>query len=553
MPLPPAARAHADDRPREPAPGLGAPAVPAAAAPRRFVVQTAEQPRELAVASEVSPARYSCVAGSCQGPVLVSAARPARGASGAGPPGGGTGSRGAASAGARFPHQVPGGGAQRGALPRVGQQLRQHRLQLVRPGDAAGGPARQEQLGDLGEVLHVRPEHHRLAPRGGLDHVVPAHRRQASPQKDDGGHLEQRGQLADGVEHDDVRRARRVPREPAAAHRRDSPFGRQRGHLGAALGMPRREHQDRVGHAGPQPQPGVDHRPLLAAMRAGRHQDRSAGREAQQPQGVVAPGLRVRERRRRRVELQVAGHRDPVGRRAEIDEAPGRLVALGAAPVHVGEHPPEEPPHQAVARIRPVRDAPVDQHRPDPAPGATPQQIGPQLGVDGEEQHRAHAVEHAVDGGRQVQGEVEQPVDPLDAGPDRPARPGGGRQPQPMAGVAGAQPGHQGAGGLHLAHRHRVNPDRGPPPRIDAGRQMAPAFPQRPDVLAVAHRLVREARSHQQGVADDGRAVEEVHRCGVLRGVRRAEGGVRERLERARPSVRSPLCGLTGPAVHKLQ
>ena len=36
---------------------------------------------------------------------------------------------------------------------------------------------------------------------------------------------------------------------------------------------------------------------------------------------------------------------------ADVDDAPGRLVALHAEPVDVAEHAAEERPRQAVARI----------------------------------------------------------------------------------------------------------------------------------------------------------------------------------------------------------
>ena len=125
--------------------------------------------------------------------------------------------------------QRPGGGPQLGAAARVGQQLGQHRRQLAGRRDPAGGPVGEEQLGDLGEVLHVRPEHHRPAPRRRLDHIVPARGHQAPPDEDDGSRPEQRGQLAHRVEHDDLDPARAVVGRPAAAHRREPPPGRQRG------------------------------------------------------------------------------------------------------------------------------------------------------------------------------------------------------------------------------------------------------------------------------------------------------------------------------------
>ena len=500
-------RPHADHRPREPAPGLGVPTVPPSAAARRFGIETTERPEQ--PAAEVPAPRRRLPPDR----VVRRAAR--RGqhrrdlgqAAGGGP--------------AVRLDEAAGGGPQRRARVGVGQQLGQHRGQLVLARDAAGGPVRQEELGDLGEVLHVRPEHHRLAPGGRLDHVVPADGDQAAAQEHDGGRLKQPRQLADGIEHHDVGRAGPVPGKPAAAHGREAPPGRERGHLGAALGMPRREHQQRLGPAAADLPEGVEHGRLFARMGARGDQHRPLRREPQRPaQGLAGP--RVGARRRRGVELQVAGRRHPVAGRPEVDEAARRLRALGAAAVHVGEHPAEQEPRQTVARIRAVGDAPVHEHRPHPAPRAAPQQVGPQLGLDRQKQHRPHPVEHPVDGRRQVEGKIEQAVDSLEAGGHRPARRGGRRQPQRVVGIALAQPRNQRAGGLHLAHRDRVNPDRRPPRGIDAGRQAAPALPQRPDVLAAADGRVQQARGRPQGVADDGRAVQQMHRC---RPLRRVEAG----------------------------
>ena len=96
------------------------------------------------------------------------------------------------------------------------------------------------------------------------------------------------------------------------------------------------------------------------------------------------------------------------------------------------------------------------------------------------------------------------------------------------AGVKQAQIDHlvaqrrdQGSGRQHLADRHGMDPDRRHPAWVDRGGQPAPALAQRADVLAVTDRVVQQPRRTEDGIADDGQAVQEIHRWEVLGSIRR--------------------------------
>ena len=83
---------------------------------------------------------------------------------------------------------------------------REQRLfESTRAGDLNGSVLGDERLGDLLEVVHVRAEDDRLAEHRRLQDIVPAGVNQAAPDEDGGGDLIHLRQLADRVEHDDVR------------------------------------------------------------------------------------------------------------------------------------------------------------------------------------------------------------------------------------------------------------------------------------------------------------------------------------------------------------
>src|SRR5690606_6854920 len=100
--------------------------------------------------------------------------------------------------------QGAGGGAQACPGDRIVEQPHHHLLELATILHLNGRVLAEELGGNLREVVHVRAEDDRLAVDGRLQDVVPALRDQAAADEDDRRNLQQVGQLADRVEHDDV-------------------------------------------------------------------------------------------------------------------------------------------------------------------------------------------------------------------------------------------------------------------------------------------------------------------------------------------------------------
>ena len=178
----------------------------------------------------------------------------------------------------------------------------------------------EERAGDLGEVLHVRPEHDRLAVHGRLEDVVAARIDQAAADE----HRPSRSGTA--------ARARRSCRgsttsargsastaQLACGGRRVSPPRAPALGLGEALGLARRDDEQRVRHARADALERREHRRLFALQRAGRDEHRPVAGDPEVAEHAVrraAVGRRRRPPRElERVELQAAGDDDPLADR----------------------------------------------------------------------------------------------------------------------------------------------------------------------------------------------------------------------------------------------
>ena len=107
--------------------------------------------------------------------------------------------------------------AEPGAAHRIGDQRQQRLVELALGLHLDGRAVAQERVGDLLEVLHVRPEHDRLAEDRRLEDVVAAVIDQAAADEHRGRQLIELRQLADRVEHDDVGARLGVDRQIASA------------------------------------------------------------------------------------------------------------------------------------------------------------------------------------------------------------------------------------------------------------------------------------------------------------------------------------------------
>ena len=356
---------------------------------------------------------------------------------------------------------------------------------------------------DLLEVLHVRTEDHGLAEHGGLEDVVAAVVGQAPADKHHGRHLIELRQLAERIEHDDVGARLGVDRELGSS-RRDVPgLARDPLHLGEPFRLTRRQDHEHVRLRVLDPLERLQHGRLFAPHGAAGDDDGPARRDPEEPQQALARfAVRAaragRRRRLERIELQAAGHGHPRRVRAEIDQTAGRLLALHAEAIDVGQHAAEERANQAVARVRPRRDAAVDDGGLHPALAAFAEQVGPDLGLHHDEEPRLHQAEGAAHDERPVERKVEHGVhDAAEAGlGDLLSRNGGRRQKEPQARVARLEIRRQRARRERLADRHGVNPDGLLAVEIERNRQVPEPIAQAADIFLVSNRLVHEVRRH---------------------------------------------------------
>ena len=145
---------------------------------------------------------------------------------------------------------------------------------------------------------------------------------------------------------------------------------------------------------------------LLSAHRAAGDPERPDGRttldETHQRLGRGALGHRV--------ELEVAGDPDPVGRGTQGQD-PLRLgLSLHEEEVDLREHPAEERANPPIAPEGAVRDAAVHHRHAGAAPVRLVDEVGPQLRLDQDQQRRVEGRERLAHRPRPVERGVEEPV-----------------------------------------------------------------------------------------------------------------------------------------------
>ena len=237
------------------------------------------------------------------------------------------------------------------------------------------GVVGEKRLRDLGEVLHVRTEHDRLAEDRRLEDVVaagaaPGCRRRRRPSRSGrprrarrscrGSTASARGSASIGSS------VRRTVDSPSCRHSRSTSPKRSGWRAAitssASAALPVRPAEPLNARITASSSPleraaGHEHRPIrrhaeeakhALAAAAGRAGSRSSASNFRLPVTVMRAGSAP----------------SSISRRA-------RLLALHAERVDVGEHAPEERADQPVARERPVRDAAVHQHRLDAAARGT--------------------------------------------------------------------------------------------------------------------------------------------------------------------------------------
>jgi hypothetical protein len=282
--------------------------------------------------------------------------------------------------------------------------------------------------------------------------------------------------------------------------------------------LARRDDQQRLRHRRADALEGFEDRAFLSLPRAGGNHDGAIGSDAEIAKDAVSPAVAGRRSGElERVELEGPGDADALAVGADVDDAPGGLVALHAEAIDVAQHAAEERPRQAVARIRSCGNPPVDEQRLHSVARAGAQEVGPDFRLHHDEQPWPDQPQRAVDDEGEVERKVEHLVDVLQVvARDLLARHSGRGNEEPQLRVALAERGQQGARREHLADRHGVNPDRVVGVDIEGHGEIAQPLGQVCDVLPVPHRLVHEVRRHDKEKRDHDHAVDDVH-CADLK------------------------------------
>jgi hypothetical protein len=284
-------------------------------------------------------------------------------------------------------------------------------------------------------------------------------------------------------------------------------------HFVEALGMPRREHEQRVGArgGGPHPVERANDDLFFALRRASGDEDLTRRRHPEEAQHPFTAAARP-ERWIQRVELQAARDDDPAGIGAERRQAAGGLLALHAEAIDIGEHAPEERTNQPVSTEGTCRDAAVDHERAHTSSAALTQEVGPDLRLHHDEELRGHQLHCPPDRQRPVEREVEDTVDIGHAALGHLlAREGRGGEEDAQLRITATELADQRPNRHHLADRDRMNPDRFVPVEIERHRQIAEPLTEAADVLVVPQRLIQEVRREDHGDEERDNAVKEVH------------------------------------------
>ena len=171
-------------------------------------------------------------------------------------------------------HHLGSAASQQRSLIMVFQQLQDGCGQRLRS-DNSQRIGFAEDFDDVAEVFGVRSDENWRSELRGFQHVVSTARHQASADKRQIGKLVQAGQLANRVEQEDASGDRLLPvplRAPLITNARRR---QQRSNRLEALGMPRRQHQQRAGISRHDLPECLQQHRFFAFQRAARHQHRA--------------------------------------------------------------------------------------------------------------------------------------------------------------------------------------------------------------------------------------------------------------------------------------
>ena len=386
------------------------------------------------------------------------------------------------------------------------------RGQLVGRGHLDHGALGPELLGDLLEVLHVRAHDHRPCPpppaRGCCGRPTGRGCRPRRPRWRAGRPGPARRGCRGGrpprrCQAPGSRAVRRTQRKPAALD--------ERGHLGEALGVARRQHE-----------PGL--RDALADATEG-----ARGPSPPRPPPCCPPPRAGRCRRIRRTMIRArrsgvraastaSNFRLPVTRTRSGGAPSSRIRSAWASPCMrkrstSARTRAQEAADAAVAGERRRGDATVDDRDPGAAAVRLVDEVRPDLGLDEDEQRRVQGRQgppHRARESRTARRRSRRrPAHALLG--HRVAGHGGRGEVDRWFGKRSFRGRDQRPGGQHLPHRDRVDPDRAVAVDVEVDGQPPHPLAERPEVLAGGPPLPEEPREGEDEAEGEDDAIEEIH------------------------------------------
>ncbi len=220
--------------------------------------------------------------------------------------------------------------------------------------------------------------------------------------------------------------------------------------------MPRRPQQQQVGECRAQTAVDRDDVGFLVLVRTRRDPHRPARDVRAALGGELRDAVRHVD-----VVLEVAHFQRLLLARAQAHETPRVGMRLRRDRMHGAQRASHQWRQHLIAMQRTRRQARIEDVAGNPAIAAAEQQVRPQLGLHDQRREGTVVIEEAPDRTGQVVGQVDMLdlVLPQRAHALGPGRRDGGDQ-QAQVGMGATQRLHQRQRGIHLAHRHRVHPQR---------------------------------------------------------------------------------------------
>ncbi len=226
--------------------------------------------------------------------------------------------------------------------------------------------------------------------------------------------------------------------------------------------MPRRKNHRQLRVSRQQLRPRFHERRFFALQRAARNHESQPRRiRLQQPRSLSLF-------RRAHIELQISGHRNPLRRAAQRDQALGIDLALRQHRAQPAQQRLPQPPQHVVTRPRAIGDPRVHHRDRNSAAKASVQQIRPELRLRQHQHARLERLQIRAHRPRQVERAIEHSIRSEPLPRQRLSRSRGCRNRHKVSRQRRIQRLHQPRHSQHFAHAHRMHPDQRPVSRSRA-------------------------------------------------------------------------------------